>query len=428
MINFKKPIKSIMRNKTKKSTENLRKAIIQESDICVRCGLCLPHCPTYLVAEVETESPRGRIAMAKAMAEKPDSTGALSPSMELHLENCLGCMACEAMCPAKVPYHELMINTREMLYENQPQPIPKLLSFFLNHLRLTSVFQALYSLYQKTGLAWLFQKTGLAKLLGIETYQAFMPADLTLANFKTLYPAKENLGNIAVFIGCINRLCDAKSIFKAIEVLNRLGYNVHIPAKQACCGAIHLHNGAPDIAQIYLTQNIHAFENESFDAILTLATGCHGSLLPMHEQSEKLKNTPILDINDFLLNQSIDNLALSKTAKVVLIHTPCTLRNTMKKANLLEKLLLKFGVQQFKQLQGFGCCGAAGLNMWNNPELANTLANPLIQQIMAENPDVVITANIGCQLHLQRNLRELGSKIQVLHPLNLIFPKSKLNQ
>ncbi len=424
MISSTKLFTSIMQDNPQKSTENLRKNIIQESDICVRCGLCLPHCPTYLVAEVETESPRGRIAMAKALAESKIS---LTHPLQQHLENCLGCMACEAMCPAKVPYHDLMINTREFLYQNQPQPIPKLLTLFLNHLRLTSLLQHLYNFYQRTGLAWFLNKTKLAQLFGIQTYQAFMPEKLSIANFKAFYPAKESLGNVALFIGCINRLCDANTIFKAITLLNGLGYNVHIPTAQACCGAIHLHNGSIEKANDYLQINARVFENLNIDSIVTLATGCHSSLIKIKELSEKLKNIPMLDINDFIIKQSDDHLSMALTANVLLVHTPCTLRNSMKQPKLLENLLLKLGVKQFKHLQGYGCCGAAGLNMWNNPTLANKLALPLIQQITAEKPDFVITANIGCQLHLQKNLKELGLNTQVLHPLQLIFTKNKLN-
>lgn len=417
---------------TETSTDILRKNIIKESDICVRCGLCLPHCPTYLVAEVEMESPRGRIIMAKALAEDPETGKLPTPSMKTHLDNCLGCMACEAMCPAKVPYHDLMINTREMLYKDRPLPIPKFLTFFLNHLNSTVLLQRLYKFYQKMGLGWFFKKTGLARLLAIEKYQEFMPDNFAIANFKELYPAKDSLakGNIAIFIGCVNQLCDAKTIFYAIDVCNALGYNVHIPKNQACCGAIHRHNGAPSIADAYLHKNSSVFASQHFDAIITLATGCHDSLLKLNQSDEKLKNTPILDIHDFILNQPDDNLQLLdpliNSAKVLLIHTPCTLRNIMKKADLLEKVLLKLGVQQYKHLQSSGCCGAAGLLMWNNPKLANALAAPLIQQILAEKPDYVISANIGCQLHLQRNLHELGSSTRVLHLLNLIFPKNRV--
>jgi glycolate oxidase iron-sulfur subunit len=407
----------IMQDDNSKNSENLRKTIIQESDICVRCGLCLPHCPTYLVGKIEMESPRGRINMAEALSK---NTVPLTESMQLHLNNCLGCLACEAMCPAKVPYHDLLIHTRELQYQGRPKPIPKLLAFLLDHLYLTPWLQRLFLLYQKTGLAWFFKKTKIAKLLKLSPYQDFMPKNPEVANFESFYPSKENKGNVALFIGCVNQLCDAKTIFHCKDLLNALGYNVHVPKSQACCGAIHLHNGDPNQARKYLQLNANIFEDCKVDAILTLATGCHSSFADIKNLTPKLANVPVIDANEFICQHANQQLQLFNHAKIILLHTPCSLKNSMKKPQLIAELLNAVGVNHYKQLEGYGCCGAAGLNMWNNPELANQLAKPLVEQIAAENADYVLTPNIGCQLHLQKQLIDRGLKTKVLHPLNLL--------
>jgi len=407
-----------MPKKTIARTEKLAKDIINASDTCVRCGLCLPHCPTYQVNEVESESPRGRIAMAKAFAEK---NVALTDSMENHLDNCLSCLACEAMCPAKVPYHQLIVDTRELQAENKPTTIPFLLKFLLNHLNLIPWLQRLYKFYISSGLAWVFSKIGIEKLFGINQYADFMPKSMRIADFKSQYTVKGAKGSVALFLGCINQLCDAGTIYKAIELLNDLGYNVHIPKSQACCGAIHLHNGDPLQSQVYLKQNAKAFDDLQIDAILTMATGCNSSLKQLNSFSKQLP--PIIDINAFLLTEDLASAHKIDEQAGLLIHTPCTLKNSMKQPQLLIELFQKLGVKQIKQIKNYGCCGAAGLNMWKKPELANALAAPLVKQIIAEKPDFVVTANIGCQLHLQKCLDKKGLKTRILHPANLIFLK-----
>lgn len=403
-----------MPKKASDRTEKLTQDIISASDICVRCGLCLPHCPTYQISEVETESPRGRIAMAKALADK---SVPLTNLMQNHLDHCLSCLACENMCPAKVPYHQLLVNTRELQAQIHPKKLPLLLRFLLKHLSWTPWLQRFYKLYQKSGLLKLFKHTSLGH------YSSFMPEKIQIANFKKCYSVEDAKGSVAIFLGCINQLCDATTIFKAIELLNALSYNVHIPKNQACCGAIHTHNGTPLQAEAYLKQNANAFAPLKLEAIFTLASGCHSSLKQWSNESSTA--TPIIDINAFLLTKDIDATFEINTKTALMIHTPCTVKNSLKQPNLITDLLEKMGLKQIKHLQSYGCCGAAGLTMWSNPKLADALAKPLIEQITAEKPDFVVTANIGCQLHLQKNLRKKGLKTQVIHPINLIFLKKQ---
>lgn len=189
----------------------LAERIIRDADICVRCGLCLPHCPTYQLTHDESESPRGRIAIAKALAEEEIP---LSKTAKHHLDHCLNCLACEAICPVNVPYHRLLIDTRELLHlKNQGNQkrsgIPLLINFITNHTTQIPLIRKLLKFYQKSGLQSIFQKLSLINLFHLKKYDEILPTITSTKRWESYYPPITKLtdpqgksrGNVALFFG-----------------------------------------------------------------------------------------------------------------------------------------------------------------------------------------------------------------------------------
>ncbi len=401
-----------------KETKLLKSSIIEASEICVKCGLCLPHCPTYQVSENEAESPRGRIVMAQKLA-KGDID--FTEKLNMHLDNCLSCQACEAMCPAKVPFHEMMLKTKELQAEKTSKKIP----FFVRQLQKKPTkalfWQCLLKLYITSGLHFIFKQLRIEKFLAIANYFNFIPRQFKVTRLKSIYKTKNAKAQVALFIGCVNALVDTRAILDAIRILNNLDYDVVVPAKQSCCGTLNLHMGDRGGYEVFKQRNRHAFENCDIEAILTFASGCHESV------KKQLSSIPVKNLLAFLLEKDFQKTyTLKGQAKKILIHNPCTLVNQSKQTRLLETLFEKEDCE-YQFVKSFGCCGAAGLNMWQNPEKSQKFAEPIVQQIRQLKPDFVVTANIGCQLHLQNCLKKSAYFCEVLHPIELFAEKNLKN-
>jgi glycolate oxidase iron-sulfur subunit len=398
------------------SKETLAKTIQQHANQCVKCGLCLPHCPTYAITENECESPRGRIALLDALAKQQIP---LSAKTDLYLDHCLTCRACEAVCPAKVSYGELIDQGREFLLaqNKQKKPLPLSLDFFLKHPYLWRLFARLVPLYQKTGLQAVIRKSGLLKMFGLQRAEALLPASIKYYPWRTFYAAQTTQrGQVALFTGCVNQMIDAITIKAAITLLTACGYDVHIPAQQQCCGALHRHAGAQQQAQIFAKKNIATFNKFNINSIVTITTGCAATL-----QDYTLK-LPIVDINQFLLSIVWPkHLILKPLAKRVAVHIPCTLRNVLKQPHTPNQLLTYIPDLEIISLSAQpSCCGAAGAYMLQHTDMADDLLAKTLQQIIPLNPDYLATANIGCALHLQRGLAQNRLKTRVLHPIVLL--------
>lgn len=405
------------RNEEKKTkTDTLEERIKNDADICVRCGLCLPHCPTYELTHDESESPRGRIAISRALAAKEIP---LTNKTQLHLDHCLSCLACEAMCPVKVPYHRIIVQTRELLYPQQQHPIPKLINHLTMHTQQIPLLRRLLMLYQKTGVQWLFRKTKLLHFFKLIKYDALLRPIKITKKWRFYYPPqKETHGDVALFLGCINQLCDNEALEQAIAILTQFGYGVYIPQKQGCCGAIHLHQGDAKNAKKLREKNLEAFHDLPVKAIVSLVSGCGATL----NNYQNKAFAPIYDISDFLNQTPLPDFFEKKHCnKSILIHTPCTLKNSLKKGNSLFELLTKLNFNRLSSSSNQHCCGAAGLHMWNYPEKANNLIKPLIDEIVEKKPDILVTSNIGCKLHLEQKLRKKEQKTIIMHPITLIF-------
>ncbi|OGT16171.1 MAG: hypothetical protein A3G71_06290 [Gammaproteobacteria bacterium RIFCSPLOWO2_12_FULL_38_14] len=388
---------------------NLKNAIRKRADQCVKCNACAPACPTYAKTLHEGESARGRIALMEGLAcEKLPLTEALLA----HLDSCLYCRACEAVCPSEVKYAETLNLTRQLIHTKKP--FSKIFSLIFSSKQALNIFVFFLIFYQITGLQWFFRKIKIFNLANkLKRWDRYLP-HLTIRHWKTFYPAQNSQkGTVALFTGCIQTFVEPSTITSAIRLLNAWGFDIEIPRSQACCGAFHLHGGSPDFTKL-AEKNKRAFKNK--DTVF-FTSGC-GMILKDYPSE---KNFNIKDISSFLYTREKPKKLIFKTLKLTaVLHTPCSLKNILQTADPTWHLLkLIPGLQIIPLSSSTACCGAAGLNMLTQPEMADSLAHDLSNKIKEIKPDILLTSNIGCKIHLETQLQTY-QKIKILHPIELL--------
>lgn len=390
--------------------------IVTEADRCVKCGYCLPHCPTYALKADEGESPRGRIALIQGLL-----TGLVdSERLHHHLDSCLACRACEAACPSEVHYGRLISSVREIQRRdnNGPGKLNRALLHTLSHAPYSRTISSLAGFYQKIGLSSLTDKLG-GK--GMERLNRLLPTNIETTPWKELYPTSvETIGCVGLFTGCISRVTDRAALNASIRILNRLGYDVAVPPDQGCCGAMHHNSGESGEAEIMAKRNKVAFSGMELDAVVGVASGCTAHL---GEQSEGITPTAqIMDVSAFICSTpGIEGLKLSPLKKRVAIHTPCSMKNVLKQADAPFRLLGLIPAIDLMELPDNDlCCGAAGTYLINNPDEADSLREDKINGLKKSGADILVTSNTGCSLHLAAGIRKDDLDVEVLHPVELL--------
>lgn len=377
--------------------------------------MCSAQCPTYVLTQDETESPRGRISLINAWAQGKIESGDINE----HLENCLHCGQCERICPSGVSYNSLLsdykANTR--WFEHLPSKSQQMVSLLRDNTQRTHFFRQLYR-YQRWGLRTLGRITGILKLIKLDHQERLLPTLQRPQELKPLYPATTSRrGTVALFTGCVSRYVEQDVITAGVSLLNQAGYDVVIPDKQACCGALARHNGEYEGFAQDQWDNLQAFQNENYEAIIYFASGC-GATLNGYEQEFAGK---LRELSDFLATHWEDQSTFpSAGEKTILIHRPCTERNALRAESGAVKLLgLLPQIVQKEVPSTQVCCGAGGTHLLEQSEINKQLRHQLIDDISTENPQVVVTTNTGCSLQIQLGLKERGLDIQVLHPVVL---------
>lgn len=410
---------------------NNNKTILSLADHCVKCGLCLPQCPTYQLNRNENESPRGRIALIQALASH--QLDATDDVLYQHLDNCLLCRRCEHICPSGVHYARIMDLAQEQIQQARPASRLKKFSQQLLSRHTQTAYQTLY-LYQKSGTQKLLRPL-LNNHKKLAWLQSLIPALPSPQKFKSDYPAAVNaIGQLAIFTGCTGKNIDTPTLNAAISLLNTLGYNVTLPRQQHCCGALQQHTGQVAETRRLAENNLQIFADKNYAAVLFLASGCGAQLMEypqrnwsttaQQEKSEQLQKK-LQDITQFLLTALQDahskKSALNFTAlnKRVLVHQPCSQHNVLKLPDLASQLLAHIPDIHLSTLPDTtSCCGGAGDYMLRHPQQAQILRQPLLDKILVENVDIVVSTNIGCSLFIQAGLRDKG--IRVVHPVRLL--------
>jgi len=400
--------------------------LLADADICVKCGLCLPHCPTYTKTRNENESPRGRIALIQAWAGNHLET---SEKLLEHIDNCLLCRSCERVCPALVPYGRLVDNFRAQLYlPNDSSPALSLLKKVAHNKRFNRLAESGLRFYQATGLQKTARSLKLPQLLKFDKFDRLLPdstdaEDITpTAEQGTMQEVK---GNVGLFIGCMGSLLDHETVNAAIRVLAAAGFNVHVPEQQTCCGALDLHDGDRLTAEKLASVNCAAFAGQPLDAIVTIASGC-GSRLKEYQQTEFAAK--VIDISQFLIQSAVDlNDQLAPLNAPVCLHTPCSLKNVMREEKGALKLLQQIpGINITPLPDTLQCCGSAGSYMLEHPDMSSALLNDVLNAALDMQPAYLVSSNIGCALHMAAGLRERGLAMEVIHPVVLIARQLKL--
>lgn len=399
--------------------------ILSAADRCVMCGLCLPHCPTYRLLRNEADSPRGRISLMQALAAgRLEASG---PLLE-HLDRCLACRACERMCPSKVEYGKLIDTTRSTLQQqdklHHPRELRLLLRAVTDIARLKRIASALRA-YQRTGLRWLARKSGVLKGLDLEALETLLPAIPDAKTFHSDYPAHgERRGSVGLFIGCIGSIMEGEIHAATIELLTRLGFEVHIPARQGCCGALHQHNGEAETARQLAARNREAFAGMKLDAIISTASGCAAQLFEYDTLygNELALPAPLFEICDFLQQHwPADAPPLKAQPLHAALHLPCSQRNVLRRPDAVERLLARIPELELEPLAGNDqCCGAAGSYMLTQPDTAAALRQPKLEAVRRQQPQLLLSNNIGCALHLAAGLKAQGIEVEVMHPVVLL--------
>ncbi len=247
-----------------------------------------------------------------------------------------------------------------------------------------------------------------------------MPKSQNLTALQTFYSSQiEVKGDVSLFIGCMGELVDFETVNSAIQVLTRVGFNVHIPITQTCCGALSLHAGDKNMFEQLKITNLRAFEDDKFQTIISIASGCGSALREYDNQKFAEK---IIDINHFLIKQSIDfNFLFKPLKKIVCLHTPCSLKNVLKTDKSVSMLLQKIPELEIINLpETQQCCGAAGSYVLKHHEFSNTLVTELIDNVVEKNPDYLVSSNVGCALHISATLREQNNQLEIIHPVVLL--------
>lgn len=380
------------RSSTRTGDDPVSTPLRQEAARCVACGLCLPHCPTYRKTLNEADSPRGRIFLMAALLE---GKLPLTPELLGHLDLCLTCRACENACPSKVRYGQLADGMRALVEPERRRPWRQIL--------LRRV---------------LFDTTSRSRLLrgGGWLLRALRRPSPPAAG---TYPAQGKArGVVGLFLGCVARLSDAPTLNAAVFVLNRLGYTVHVGAKQTCCGALHRHNGELETAQGLAQENREAFAVPDLAAIVHVASGCGAGLT----EYEPPLVAPVLDISAFLAQaQGWDQVTLAPLATTIAVHESCSSRNVLHDQNAAYGLLRRIPGAAVIPLPGNDqCCGAAGIYSLTQPEMAGALLRDKIYAIKGCGARYIATSNPGCAMHMAGGLRREGHEVEVLHPVTLI--------
>lgn len=366
--------------------------LVAMADRCVQCGLCLPVCPTYSHDQIESESPRGRIALMRAWALE---TIEPTPVGDTHLDHCLGCRRCEAVCPAGVKYDELLVLGRSRQRERRGAGLrQRLIEAMTSRPRVLRRALAVYRYLHP----WL-----------PPALRPIPRPPAAAANPMPVPPtgAVASTSPVSLFVGCVADPYEARTRDGLRRLCTALGIDLSTPADQGCCGSLHAHGGDLEAAERLAACNRTAFRDIS--TVLTLASGCHEAL------AKSLPDTSTLDALVFL-DRHADRLRFRHHQERIALHLPCTQRSAAASVPALRRLLARVpGLQVIELTAGYGCCGAAGTQMLTDPERAQQYRQPLLAELDACGATRLLSANIGCRLHLGN-----GTDVPVMHPVEFL--------
>jgi glycolate oxidase iron-sulfur subunit len=387
--------------------------ILELADQCVMCGLCLPHCPTYRISLDEAESPRGRIALARSLASGRIAPG---PAALTHLDQCLACLSCESVCPSEVRYGAIITRTRAALARARARRggFGGLLNDPDRLVALARLGALLHAHRWMPGLARWLPRTSRSRALAAQ-----VPDVPPKPSFRSIDPVARNRGAVTLFRGCVASVYERDTHAAARVLLEALGYDVRIPNGTPCCGALARHAGEEAAADRQSESARRALAEAGAATVLVTATGCFGDL---RDHASGSSGPAICDILAFLARDAeLARLRFRPLDARAALHLPCTQVNVVGEIASIRSLLARIpGLTVLDLPLQPRCCGAAGSYFVEHPAIAERLRTEKLAQVDAERPDLVLTTNIGCRIHLANGLRERSAAPPVLHPLALL--------
>ncbi|WP_346836665.1 glycolate oxidase subunit GlcF [Microbulbifer sp. SAOS-129_SWC] len=382
---------------------------------CVHCGFCTATCPTYLLAGNELDSPRGRIYLIKEMLE----TGTAGALTRTHLDRCLTCRSCETTCPSGVDYHKLVAVGRETVEQLAPRSRAQRVQRAA--LRKLMLSPRLLRVLLGAGRA-------LAPLLPAALRRTYFPAP------RPLLPAArsgEAAGRVLLLRGCVQPLLRPHTDAALLRILDHFKVPVSESTAVGCCGAASFHTGGEEEARAIARRQLDHWWQQAqrapLRAIVMTASGCGAQLrdYPLlladdpeyRERAEVLAGLirdPVELLEELHAEQPLQ-LTGGAAQRQLVFHCPCTLQHGMQLSGRVERLLRSLGVALPAVTDSHLCCGSAGTYSILQPERAKTLREKKLQHLQASKPHTILTANIGCQLHLQG-----GTDTPVRHWLELV--------
>lgn len=410
---------------------------------CTRCGFCLPSCPTYIeTGQDEVHSPRGRIALMKGLVD-----GVIEPTEDVKrsIDMCLGCRACEPVCPSGVQFGHLLEQARDAIYQTNEQSFLEKTtrSFAFNQLfphqnRMRNV-TSLVGVYQRSGLQTIAHKTKLINLVpkdlrAMEKVLPKVPKRKQMIERPTevvaIAPKRKR---VAFFSGCLMDTMFLQTNDATIKLLQYAGCDIIIPKTQACCGALHGHSGERDRAMEMAKRNIAAFENEAIDYIITNAGGC-GAFLNDYEhllqedpewQSRAADfSNKIKDISSILIDLQFDQLDLQVADQIVTYQDSCHLKNGqntfMEPRKLIEAIA---GVTYVEMKDASRCCGSAGIYNIVESEMSMQILDYKMEQAKQTDAKTIVTANPGCLLQMKLGIERegLADTVKTVHLVDFLL-------
>ena len=379
---------------------------------CVHCGFCNATCPTYALLGNELDGPRGRIYLVKEMLEANEP----SATARLHLDRCLTCRACETTCPSGVAYGELVEIGREFVEERS---------------RDTEAERPFAERIQRE---WLFRVIPNPSALRLwsrlgRAFRRLLPRHLA-ASVPTPRPrepvvAIESARRVIVLQGCVQQVATPGVNAALAKLLARVNVAVTFAPAEGCCGALPLHLGAGERARSMIAANVDALADaaDGAEAIVSTASGCgvtvkdYGRLLandPLYAARARTVSDITRDVGEYLLEIGFVPRAVAGVRRLAW-HAPCTLQHGQRRADAVETLLQRAGYELLPVRDKHLCCGSAGTYSVLQPELASMLEVRKLQALEENAPDVIATANVGCELHLKKR-----ATVPVRHWLELI--------
>jgi glycolate oxidase iron-sulfur subunit len=403
---------------------------------CIHCGLCLEACPTYVITGNENDGPRGRLYLMRAVAEgRIEET---SSAFATHIDRCLGCRACEQVCPAGVEYGQLLEASREVLLHAQPRSD---LANKLLRLMLRYVWQSPWRLRIFFGISRLFRDLGLSRLLLKSRLARFISprAEFALALLESSRPAlgkRITVGptqtdqrgeRVLLFKGCIGEGLFARVNRATVRVLRVNNFNVSAPEKQFCCGALHAHAGDLEGARELARKNIAAFDEDA--PIVTNAGGCGAMLVSyghLFANDEELApaaasfSARVRDVSQQLETSGIRTAPAAVSATVT-YDTSCHLLYGQHSGEASEKMLRSVTGDRFVALSDSErCCGAAGVYNLLQPDMSQQVLEDKLDHIRESKARILATGNPGCQMHIGAGACLAGIPLRVCHPIELV--------